>query len=146
MEGVYIEILGFWGVYIVKFTKRPEILTRLRVGLKSINVLGPFDKICYIYHRITQISLYTLPIKKLVFLNNLPKNLLSKKLKKKNLGPLFLIMCLINIKSITDIYYPKNWDNFHNKTLYFSWKWTYEINLNLYFLRFQKKNYLIFTF
>jgi len=26
--GVYIEILGFLWVYIVKFTKRPEVLTR----------------------------------------------------------------------------------------------------------------------
>jgi hypothetical protein len=34
------------------------------------------------------------------------------------LGPLFLIMCFTNIKNIGDIYYPINWDNFHNKTNY----------------------------
>jgi len=34
------------------------------------------------------------------------------------LGHLFLIMCPTNIKNFGDIYYPKNWDNFHNKINY----------------------------
>jgi len=33
-------------------------------------------------------------------------------------GPLFLIMCLANIKNICDIYYPKNWENLHIKKNY----------------------------
>jgi hypothetical protein len=56
------------------------------------------------------------------------------------LGPFFLIICFINIKNIGDIYYPINWDNFHNKTNYIlvENRPTREINLNLVFQRFQK--------
>ena len=34
------------------------------------------------------------------------------------MGSLFLIMCLTNFKNFGDIYYPRNYDNFHNKTNY----------------------------
>ena len=56
------------------------------------------------------------------------------------LGPLFLIMCFTNIKNIDVIYYPINWDNFHNKTNYIlvENRPTREINLNFFFQKFQK--------
>jgi len=49
-------------------------------------------------------------------------------------------MCFTNIKNIGDIYYPINWDNFHNKINYILVEngSTREINLNLVFQRFQK--------
>jgi hypothetical protein len=49
-------------------------------------------------------------------------------------------MCLTNIKNIDDIYYPRNWDNFHNKTnsILVENGPTREMNLNLVFQRFQK--------
>jgi len=37
--GVFIARTGFWGVYIVKYINRPEILT-LKTGLKSVIVLA----------------------------------------------------------------------------------------------------------
>jgi len=67
-------------------------------GLQSVNVLGHFAEICYIYLRITQRFLYTPPPYKKIWF--------------------FLIMYLTNIKNIDDIYYPRYWDNFHNKTNY----------------------------
>jgi len=39
MWGVYIARTGFWGVYILKYINRPEILT-LKTGLKSVIVLA----------------------------------------------------------------------------------------------------------
>jgi len=49
-------------------------------------------------------------------------------------------MCFTNIKNISDIYYPINWDNFHNKTNYIlvENEPTRKININLVFQRFQK--------
>jgi len=104
MQGVYVEIFGFLGVYIAKFTKRPEILTRWIIGLKSVNVLGPFDEICYIYPGMTQISIYTLPIKNWFYLIMCQK-IIIEKIDDIFLDHLFLIMCLTNI-FISDIYYP----------------------------------------
>jgi len=56
------------------------------------------------------------------------------------LGPLFLIKFLTNINNIGDIYYQRNWDNFHNKTnsILVENGHTREINLNFVFQRFQK--------
>jgi hypothetical protein len=53
-------------------------------------------------------------------------------------------MSLTNIKNIGDIYYPRNWDNFHNKTnsILVENESTREINLNLVFQRLKKKNYI----
>jgi len=53
-------------------------------------------------------------------------------------------MCLTNIKNINDIYYPKNWDNFHNKTnsILVEYESTREVNLNLFFQIFQQKKKL----
>ena len=39
MWGVYIVRTGFWGVYILKYINRSEILT-LKTGLKSVIVLA----------------------------------------------------------------------------------------------------------
>jgi len=49
-------------------------------------------------------------------------------------------MFLTNIKNIGDIYYPRNWDNFHNQTnsILVENGSTREINLNLVFERFKK--------
>jgi len=49
-------------------------------------------------------------------------------------------MCLTNIKNIYDIYYPRNLDNFHNKTNSILVKngHTGKINFNLVFQRFQQ--------
>jgi len=57
------------------------------------------------------------------------------------LGPLFLIICITNIKSIGDIYYPRNWDYFQNKTnsILVENDPTREINLNFVLQRFQNK-------
>jgi hypothetical protein len=51
---------------------------------------------------------------------------------------------LTHIKNISDIYYPINWNNFHNKTNYIlvENEPTREINLNLVFQRFKKINYI----
>jgi len=53
---------------------------------------------------------------------------------------MFLIMCLANNKNIDDIYYPRNWDNFQNKTnsILVENGHTREINLNFVFQRFPK--------
>jgi len=50
-------------------------------------------------------------------------------------------MCLTNIKNIGDMYYPRNWDNFYNKTNYIldGNEPTREINLNLVFSKVPKK-------
>ena len=49
-------------------------------------------------------------------------------------------MCLTSIKNIDDIYYPRNWDNFHNKTnsILVENRSIREFNVNLVFQRFQK--------
>jgi len=49
-------------------------------------------------------------------------------------------MCITTIKNIDDIYYPRNWDNFHDKTnsILVENGPTREINHNLVFQRFQK--------
>jgi len=47
-------------------------------------------------------------------------------------------MCLTNIKNIGDIYYPRNWDNFHNKTNYILVENEPTREINLVFQRFQK--------
>jgi len=58
------------------------------------------------------------------------------------LSLLFLITCLTNIKNIGDIYYPRNYDNFHNKTNYILVEnEPTKLILNPVFLRL-KKNYI----
>jgi len=47
-----------------------------------------------------------------------PKKIIMGEIGDILLGPLFLIMCLTNIKNIYHTYYPRNWDNFHKKTNY----------------------------
>ena len=56
-------------------------------------------------------------------------------------------MCLTNIKNVNNIYYPRNLDNFHNKTnsFFVENEPTREINLNLVFQRFQKNKLYQFS-
>jgi len=56
-------------------------------------------------------------------------------------------MCLTNIKNVNNIYYPRNLDNFHNKTnsILVENEPTREINLNLVFQRFQKNKLYQFS-
>ena len=64
-----------------KVHRKAKNIDKMKSWLKYVNVLGPFCDIFYLYPFITQRFLYTLYIKKkLIFLNNVTKKLLSKKL------------------------------------------------------------------
>ena len=61
------------------------------------------------------------------------------------MGPLFLIMCLTNIKYIGQIYYPRNWDSFIAKQIIFQLKISLldKLILMLSFKGSKKLNYII---
>lgn len=61
----------------------------------------------YILLYIKNIYIYTLSLKDLVVINNVSKKNIIKEINYIFLGPMFLIMCLTNIKNIGNIYYPK---------------------------------------
>jgi len=76
-KGVYIQIFGFWGVCLAKFTDMPKHVERLCWSLLIfMALLSQFAIHTPLY---TKISIHTLLIKFLVFLNNVPKQLLSNK-------------------------------------------------------------------
>jgi len=77
---VYIEIYGFLGVYIAKFSEKAKTFICYRNGLKYVNVFGPFRDIYYIYPMQHKNFYIHPPIKKLVVLNYMLEKLLYKKL------------------------------------------------------------------
>ena len=114
---MYIEIFDFLGIYIAKSLKGLKYLQDEGLG-SSLIMFRPFLRdLLYIPSYNTNISIYTLPIKNWFFLIMCQKNYYGRNWQYF-LGHLFLIMFLTNIQNIGDIYYPRNWDNFHNKTNY----------------------------
>jgi len=118
VSGLYRNI-WFLGVYIAKFTEWSQLLIWWRAELKLVNDFSPFEMIFYIYPIYHKDFCIHPPFKKNWLFLIIYQKFIIKEIGDIFLGPLFLIMCLTNIKNICDIYYPRNWKFFITKQIKF---------------------------
>lgn len=105
--GVYRSIWFIGGLYNKVHWKTPNI--HLIEGWAQVCwCVRPFwQDLIYIPSYNTKISINTLPIKNVVFLNNVQTNYHGRNWRYF-FGTFFLIMYLASIKNIGDIYSPRN--------------------------------------